>query len=83
MDVHVGTVALGELGVAVAPAVVLLAVEFALAIAGDVAESSTDKVLPQVVRQDQLQAWESGEVSVKSGWAKQDWCGFNDVWIPH
>lgn len=58
LDIHVGTVTLGELGVAVAPAVVILAVEFAFAIAGDVAESSAHKILPQVVWQDQLQACE-------------------------
>lgn len=58
LDVHVGTVTLGELGVAVAPAVVVLAVEFAFAIAGDVAESSAHKILSQVVWQDQLQACE-------------------------
>lgn len=57
LDVHIGTVTLRELRVAVAPAVVILAAEFALPIAGDVAESSPHEIFPQVVWEDQLQAW--------------------------
>lgn len=56
LDVHIRAVALGELGVTVAPAVIVLAAKFALSIAGYVAESSLHKTFPQVVRKDHLQA---------------------------
>jgi len=56
LDVHIGAVALWELGVTMAPAVVVLADKFPLSIAGDVAQSSLHKAFPQVLWEDHLQA---------------------------
>lgn len=56
LDVHIRAVALWELGVTVAPAVIVLAAKFALSIAGNVAERSLHKTFPQVVWKDHLQA---------------------------
>lgn len=56
LDVHIRTVALWELGVTVAPAVIVLAAKFALSITGYVAERSLHKTFSQVVRKDHLQA---------------------------
>ena len=56
LDVHVGAVALWELGVTMAPAVVVLADKFSLSITGYVAESSLHEAFSQVVWKDHLQA---------------------------
>lgn len=56
LDVHIGAVALWELGVTVAPAVAVLTDKFTLSITGYVAESSLHKTFSQVVWKDHLQA---------------------------
>lgn len=56
LDVHVRAVALWELGVTVAPAVIVFADKLPFSIAGYVAQSSLHKALPQVVWEDHLQA---------------------------
>lgn len=57
LDVHVGTVALREFGATLTPAVIVLADELALWIAGNVAQSCLHKVLLQVLRKDDLKTW--------------------------
>lgn len=59
LDVQIGTVAFWELGVTIAPAVIVPAYKFTLAVTGYVAESSLHKTFSQVVREDHLQAWET------------------------
>lgn len=59
MDVHVWAVALRELGVTLAPAVIVLAVELSLSVAGDVAEGGLHKTFSQVNWEDQLQTYKS------------------------
>ncbi len=56
LDVHIGTVALWELDVTVAPAVAVLADKFAFSITGYVAESTLHKTFSQIVWEDHLQA---------------------------
>lgn len=59
LDVHVWAVALRELEVTLAPAVIVLAVELSLSVAGDVAEGSLHKTFSQVNWEDQLQTYKS------------------------
>lgn len=54
LDVHVGAVALREFGATLAPAVIVLADELPLRIAGNVAQSCLHKMLLQVLRKDDL-----------------------------
>lgn len=56
LNVHVGTVALGEFGATLTPAVIVLADELPLWIAGNVAQSCLHKMLLQVLRKDDLKA---------------------------
>lgn len=56
LDVHIGAVALWELGTAAAPTVIVLADKFALSITGNVAQRSLHKTFSQVVWKNNLQA---------------------------
>lgn len=59
LDVHIGTVALWELGVTMAPAFVVLADKITLSITGYVAESSLHKAFSQIVWKNHLQAYKT------------------------
>lgn len=57
LNVHVGTVALWEFGTTLTPAVIVLADELTLWIAGNIAQSCLNKMFLQILRQDDLKTW--------------------------
>lgn len=57
LDVSIRTVALWESGAALAPAVILPADKLPLRAACDVAKGCSHETLPQVFREQHLQAW--------------------------
>ncbi len=57
MDIHVGAVALWELGVTFAPAVIVSTDKSSLSIAGNVIKSCLDESVSEIIWQNYLQAF--------------------------